>query len=462
MPVPINFYAPRWRMVSGFIAFLALGGCAYAPPSKLATTSAVEVPANWQEVASLTTPEADIAWWREFGNRELDELIEEALTNNRDLQILAARLAQSQALSSTAAAERLPRLDAQGALTRGRDSSSDPRTERSTAGLRASWEVDLSGRLSQASDAARFDSDGLAQELIAARVALAAEVASAYLELRTLTQRQSMADEAINLAHQQSLVAQRKFDAGQIQSAELSRLQSELALERAQATDLAGLRRVRLHQLTILLGATRTPVLTLADSAPMAAPEPVLPVALLERRPDVLRQARALDAALARLGVARAAVYPQLQLGWDGSRERLAPINGAAAPQSVIGYGVTLSLPVLDGGRIRAQIAAREAGANEAMAEYEKAMLVALGDAESALAQWRSSSDSLADWRRARDESRVAVERAAKMFQAGLVDQSAVLDARRNYLRAEDGLLRAEGNLNVAGVSLRRAFAGAI
>jgi multidrug efflux system outer membrane protein len=462
MPVPINFYAPQWQMVSGFVAVLVLGGCAYAPPSKIATTAAVAVPAQWQEAASSTAPEADAAWWRVFDNRELDELVEGALTNNRDLQMLAARLAQAQALSSAAAAERLPRLDGNGALTRGRDSSADPRTERSSSGLRASWELDLFGRLSRASDAASFDAEGLAQGLVAARVALAAEVASAYLELRTLAQRQRMADEAIDLAQQQTLVAQRKFDAGQVQSVELARLQAELALERAQATDLAGLRRVRLHQLTILLGASRTPVLTLADSAPIAAPPPVLPAALLERRPDVLRQARALDAALARVGIARAAVYPQLQLGWDGSRERLASIGGAAAPQSVIGYGVTLSLPVLDGGRIRAQIAAREAGANEAMAEYEKALLVALADAESALAQRRSSSASLTDWRRARDESRVAVERVAKMFQAGMVDQSVVLDARRNYLRAEDGVLRAEGSLSVAAVSLRRAFAGAI
>ncbi|MDV6320945.1 TolC family protein, partial [Chromohalobacter sp. HP20-39] len=110
---------------------------------------------------------------------------------------------------------------------------------------------------------------------------------------------------------------------------------------------------------------------------------------------------RALDAALARVGVARREVYPRLQIEWANTRERTAIVGQSASPQVVLGYGVSLTLPILDGGRIRANIAVNEAKANEAMAEYEKAMLAALSDVEVALAQWSTSEASLAKWQQA-------------------------------------------------------------
>jgi multidrug efflux system outer membrane protein len=193
-----------------------------------------------------------------------------------------------------------------------------------------------------------------------------------------------------------------------------------------------------------------------------AAPMQVLPGELLERRPDVRRQARALDAALARAGVARRDLYPRLQIDWSGAQERLAAVGGSAAPRIVVGYGVALTLPILDGGRIRSNIAVQDARAQEAMADYEKAMLAALVDVETGLARWSAAGNAWEEWTRAAAAADVAARHAARLYEAGGTDVSAVLDARRAHLQARDGLVQAEGARWEAAVGLRRAFAGGV
>lgn len=126
-----------------------------------------------------------------------------------------------------------------------------------------------------------------------------------------------------------------------------------------------------------------------------------LPGELLERRPDVRGRAHALDAALARLGVARREIYPRLEIDWSARKERLAVAGSAASPQVALGYGVTLTLPLLDGGRIAANVTIHEAKALEAMAKYEKAVLAALADAETALARWAAADDAVRQWQQA-------------------------------------------------------------
>jgi multidrug efflux system outer membrane protein len=220
---------------------------------------------------------------------------------------------------------------------------------------------------------------------------------------------------------------------------------------------------VRQRQLAVLLGASQPPVLDLKAEAVMPqAPAPLLPADLLERRPDVQRQARALDAALARVGVARREIYPRLQIAWAGARERLAAIGGSASPISVVGYGISLSLPILDGGRIRSNVEIQEARAQEAMAGYEQSMISALADAETSLVQWSASEASLRELLDAREAGDMAAQRAARMFAAGMADATAVLDTQREQLRVRDAVAQAEGQRWTSAVRLRRVFAGTV
>lgn len=442
---------------------IGLAGCATAPAGSAPAATTVNVPSQWSESAVAIKGVVAAEWWRDFGSNELDALIDTALKSNRDLKIAAARLAQARALTDGAQAERLPQLGAVAGVQRGRETGIDPRAERSFGGLRASWEVDVFGRGALAVDAAQADAQAATQALRATQIALAADVATAYFELQTLSHRVALNRQAIAVAQRQVEVVRRKFDAGQATSVDVDRWQAELAQEQAVTEQLDGSLRVRHRQLAVLLGVSEAPVLNLQATA--STPQPpatLLPGELLERRPDVLRQARALDAALARVGVARREVYPRLQIEWANTRERTAIVGQSASPQVVLGYGVSLTLPILDGGRIRANIAVNEARANEAMAEYEKAMLAALSDAEVALAQWSTSEASLSKWQQAQAAGETAAQRAERLFDAGLTDVSAVLDARRSYLRAQDAVSQAEGARWAAAVGLRRVFAGAV
>lgn len=447
----------------GACAVLSLTGCTSMQPSSSIGKVSVAVPAKWNEVVSDSKGSDASNWWHGFGIHELDDLISTALASNRDLRIATARLEQARALTDRAQADRRPQLDAVAGAQRGRNNGLDPKTERSSVGMRASWEVDLFGRGALAVDASQADAQASQHALEAAQIALAADVAAAYFELRTLAQRVELRRQASLVAENQLKVAQRKFIAGQTTALEVERWRTELAQEQATIAQLDGQRRVHHRQLAVLLGVGEAPVLGLLATGE-APPPPALklPGELLERRPDVLRQARALDGALARVGVARKEVYPKLQIDWAGSRERTALVGGGASPQIVLAYGVSLSLPILDGGRIRSNIKIQEARAKEAMAEYEKTMLQALADAESALVQWTASEASLREWRKAEAAGNVAVSHAGRMFDAGMSDQSAVLDARRNYLHAQDEVSQAEGARWAAAVNLRRVFAGAI
>ena len=277
-----------------------------------------------------------------------------------------------------------------------------------------------------------------------------------------LARRVELGREATGLAQRQLDVARRKFDAGNATVLDIERWQAELAQERATTVQLEGSLRVRQQQLALLLGASQTPVLSLRETLVPQPPAPLLPGDLLERRPDVQRQARALDAALARVGVARREVFPRLQIDWASSRERLAPAGGSASPQMVVGYGVSVTLPLLDGGRIRANIAVQEARAQEAVAEYEKTMLTALTDVETVLVQWSAAEASLRHWQQAQRAGETAARRAERLFDAGMADLGAVLDARRGQLRAQDAVSQAEGVRWAAAVGLRRVFAGTV
>lgn len=447
-----------------FAIVVALGGCASIPRDMVSGAPDIEVPSYWNETALDGQDVVTETWWRDFGDPVLDGLVEAALEANRDLRVAMARLAQARALADGAASERRPRMDAVAGGQRGRESAADPRAERSAVGLRAAWELDLFGHEALAVAAAEADADSVHRALEAARIALAADVASHYFELRTLERRLALKRDAIELAQRQVEVASRKFEAGQATSLDQERWRAELAQERALMAQLDAERRVRLHQLSLLLGDGRVPELaaqTVPDTVP-APPASLLPAELLERRPDVQGQARALDAALARAGVARREVYPRLQIAWAGSQERLAVSGESASPRLVVGYGVSLSLPVLDGGRIRANIAVRDAQAQEAMAEYEKAMLVALVDVETGFTQWQASGASLQEWQHAETAGEVAARNAQRLYEAGVTDLSAVLDARQSHLRARDALTQAMGERWEAAVGLRRAFAGAL
>jgi NodT family efflux transporter outer membrane factor (OMF) lipoprotein len=456
------------RLALATAALLALAGCA-APVA--APTASWKAPAGWSADAPLAAPTAQAAapvseaWWASAGSAELNALVEAALRANRDLHIAAARVLQARAGVEAADAQQLPQLGLAAGAQRGRDSSANPQATVVSGGLRAGWEPDLFGAQGLASQAATLDAQGAELAQQAMRVAIAADVGTAWFEIQALRRREAVARDALATLERQIEVARRRFDAGQSSALDVDRLLAERGQERAALAQLQGAQRARQRQLAVLTGAAQPdPALAFADTdAPgIAAPAGLLPAELLERRPDVQLQARALEAAAARLGVARRDLYPRIQLDWAGRKERLSVDGASASPTLVVGYGVSLALPIFDGGRIRANIAVHEARIQEAMAGYEKAMIGALADAETALVQLAAAETTVAELERAQRAAADAVSRSQRLYEAGLVGLDTVLDVRRSHLRAQDALLEARSAQWVAGVSVRRAFAGRV
>ncbi|UVH57753.1 efflux transporter outer membrane subunit [Variovorax paradoxus] len=453
------------RIAASALALVMLAGCATptsTPPSYDA------VPAAWSFDTGTGTERNRMsasAWWRDFDNPELSALVESALLANADLRMAAARVAQARALVDTADADRYPQMSLNAGLRRGRESSADPKANLARGGFRASWEPDFFGDQELASLAAEKDFESAELVRQALRVAIAGEVMTAYFDAQTLTQRDAVAREAAATLERQIEVARRRFEAGQVGKLDIDRLTAELGQERANAAQLRGARDARLRQMAVLLGSAQPPSrLTFPAAASTAAgmPAVLLPIELLERRPDVRGPARAVEAAVARLGVAKRDLYPRIALDWSGSRERLRAGGASASPTTVVGYGVALSLPIFDGGRIRANIEIHEAKAKEAMLAHEKAILVALADAETAAVQLEAARAGVSALEQAQSAGANAASRSEQMFTSGLVDLNTVLDTRRSYLKARDGLLQGQGAQWTAAVAVRRAFAGRV
>lgn len=448
------------RRATGLALVLLLAACAGAPQRP---ATAVTVPAQWQQaMAASGSGEAGQPWWLAFRDPQLEALVQRALSGQPDLRVVAARVAQARALSDGTEAESRPQLGATAGVQQGRTSSADPRSRATAAGLQARWELGLFGRNDLAEGAARADQRSAEAALQAARLTLVAEVASAYGDWVTLERRAAVASASAEAAQRMTEVVQRKHQAGMLPAVEVDRWRAQQAGDRAQLERLKGEASQRLRQLGLLLGSPTAPDIR-ADTATGLMPQPpapMLPAELLERRPDVAQKASALDGALARLGVARREIYPRLQIDWAGRRERLAVQGAQLAPQWVVAAGVTLSMPLFDGGRIRANVAIHEARANEAMAEYEKALLSALVDAEMALGAW-SAAQAMAQHSADAEQAALTAERnSGRLFDAGLVDAGVVLDAHREALRALEARLQADGARWQAAVALRRAFAG--
>ena len=445
----------------------SLGACASVPD---VPPVGVEVPTAWHhaqaplaEPAASDAPAAD-RWWQDFGSAELDALIERALAANRDLRVAAARVAQARALAGEVAADRWPQLDAVAGTSNGRQTTLDPKASLASVGVQASWETDVFGQKGLARRAARLDAQSAELARTATQTAIAAQVASIYVDAAGLARRVALAHRRLDVATRSEAAQAGLLRAGLATRAEVDRRHAETRALRAEQAELGAGLELRQVQLAVLLGATPGSLsldFNEFGSLRLAAPR-WLPGELLERRPDVQRALRDVDAAAARVGVARLDLYPKFVFSWANASENAQIVDQDAATNIALGYGLSVALPIFDGGRIRSRIAVNEARLQEAMAVYEKTMLDALADAESALVRADSAVRALDELDAAARSSASAADKTQRLFDAGLVERLAVLDARQAALRASDAGQQARVAYWQSAVDVRRAFCASI
>lgn len=457
------------RLLAPLVAALVLAGCASAPSidaSALPATPAAfkEGDGRWTTVRA---PEAQLRgeWWKPFSDAVLDRLVERADANNASVKVAAARLAQARALVQSSVADRWPQLGLGASAQRAGgivNGSGGPPRSLTAVGANLSYELDLFGKLSRATDAATFDAQSREALLQGARLLVQAEVAQTYFALRSLDEERALVRRTVAAYRGTLDLTERRFRAGDVAELEVARARTEVAATEAEASALDRRRAELEHALAVLVGEPAS-TFGLADGEWTTA-LPVIPAGVpatvLARRPDVSAAQQSVLSAQARVGVAQAAWFPDISL---------TATAGHASPQisdlfkwsaRAWGVGALLALPIIDGGRREAGVKFASAEMDAAVAQYRERILVALKDVEDQL----SSLQYLSDQAEAQDRAVASATRSTALSDAryrnGFVSQLDLLDAQRSELRNRRVAVQVRGAQYQATVGLVRALGG--
>ena len=470
--------------VAPLLAVLLLSACA-TPEFR---QPAVETPTAFRESQAYVAEGADGArwkpaqpaeaqprgqWWLAFEDPALTALVEEASANNANLSVAAARVRQARAIAGIAQADRVPQVGAGIGAQRARPSALDSGLPQGTptqpvtsytAQLTASYEVDLFGRVAAGVAAARGDAAASEANYRSVLLALQADVAQTYFRLRALDAELETVARTVRLREESVNVTQRRFDLGDIGEFDLSRARTELATARAEAIGLERQRATAEHALAVLLGkpashyvAGRSPLL---DATTLPTIPACLPSSLLERRPDIVAAQRAMEASNARIGVARGAMFPALTISAAGGG-----VGGAFSEvfrwssRSWV-LGLLTSMPLVDGGRNRANVERSEAVLEESVGIYRQSVLSAFAEVEDNLAGLRILSGQASEIDAAQLAARRAADLAQKLYDAGRSSYLELLDAQRNLAAVERTAVQLRGNRAMTTVALVRALGG--
>ncbi|HEX9800008.1 MAG TPA: efflux transporter outer membrane subunit [Thermoanaerobaculia bacterium] len=453
------------RLLAAALA-LALAGCATVGPDY----ERPELPLPESFSAPAAAQAAPDAWWTLFGDGDLDRLVEEALAANQDLAAAAARVEEARALAGVARAERWPRLDAGAsassaklsAATLGLPEEFEVEYDAYRANASLSFELDFWGRLARAHEAARAELLASEEGRRNVRLAVVAGVAGAWFDLGAFDRQLALSRSTVESRRESVRLQRLRFEAGTISELDLSQAEAELAAAEAAVPQLERAARQTANRLGVLLGrfGGEAPRGGASGEAGLPAVPVGLPSDLLARRPDLAAAEQALVAANARIGVARAALFPSISLtGSAGSESRELDellSSGTGVWQVALG----LLQPVFHGGKLRRQVAASEARQRQALAAYAKAVQTALAEVEDALVARRTlAAERAALGRRAEALGR-ARRLATLRYDAGDASYLEVLDAERNLFRAELELVGAERAEATAAIALFRALGG--
>ena len=452
------------------VAWLAgLAGCATGPaPRPPAATTAADVPAQWQAPLPHAGQAAALAdWWQRFDDPVLVGLIDSAQAASPTLASAASRIEQARAARVAAGAALGPSLDASASVSRGRSDFVSGVANSASAGVQASWEIDLFGARRSAANAAQARLDGAEAGWHDARVALAAEVATSHTELRAceaqLAQAQIDSRSRNETARLTGLSTQAGFESpanAALARASAAQGNSLLTQRRAQCdafvkglVALTGLDEPTLRA-RLAPGAARVPV-----------PPPITPAAVpaqaLAQRPDLRAAELDVIAASAEVSQAQAARLPRIALGGSFAGARIESADFGRQSGTLWSIGpLTVALPIFDGGARRANVAAAEARYDEAGALYRGRLRNAVREVELALVTLQSTADRGTDAQVAREGFAASFRATEARFKGGLASLYELEDARRSALQAEVALIDLRRERATAWISLYRALGG--
>ncbi len=448
------------------VALLALSACAVGPKYQRPETPA---PQAWRYTLSADEARsiADLPWWEMYRDPQLEALIDEALLANQDLRIAAARVAQYRALVGVAAADFYPQFGLGASGSYGQQTAQNYVPGQGASGafalnLGMSWELDIWGRVQNATDAARAELLATEEFRRGVILALVADVAQTYAELMEL-------DVELEVARRNTVTRQNTLDlfttrslGGVGNDLEVNQARADLAVTAAAIPATERAIALKEGKMGVLLGRppgpvarAQAPVQQIAPALPMG-----VPATLLERRPDIRRVENQLQAATANVGVAVANRLPKLSL--DGVIGFAGPSMGTLfSPTGLVGsIGAGLLAPLFTGGRLASQEEAAWAVMDEWVAAYRQQVINALREVNDAAVSVRKLGEVAAQQEMQVVASKNAERLARLRYDGGVSNYLEVLDAQRSLFSSELTLAQTNRDQLVALINLYRALGG--
>lgn len=457
-------------------AFVALTGCKVGPdyhaPDVLvpegyaATTRPATAPA--------TQPAADLSlWWDRLGDPQLSALIQRATEGNLDLKLAKARLREVRAARGIAASRGQLQVDGgagylrqQNSKTVSDSSSLGPReTDFWRAGFDAAWELDVFGGDKRAVEAADADVAASVENVRDVLVSLQAEVARNYVDLRSAQARLQVAKENLNTQQELKSISVAKFEAGLATDVDVARIEAQMATTASQIPVLEAAAADAIYQLSVLLGKGPGELLAeLRSDRPIPVAPPTIaagqPGELLKRRPDVRRAEQQLRAATARIGEAKAELYPKFSLIGSLGLESSKFTNWWNADSSFWSIGPSVSWSLLNGGRVNANIEVQNARTEQALLIYQSTILSSVKEVDSAATRYGQEQRRRESLLAAVNSSQRAVRLSQELYEKGLSDFLNVLDAQRSLLLNQDLLVQSEQAATSDAIAVYKALGG--
>jgi len=466
------------KLIVPVLFLVLLAGCAVGPDyqePKLAT------PANWQEAQQKGVdirPAELTQWWTSFNDPLLNSLVERAVKSNLDLRIAEARIREARASRAVTASGLWPTLDVSASYSRNRTSENafalgslapqgggNLEQDLFKTGFDASWEIDVFGGVRRSVEAADATIAASVESRRDVLVTLLGDVAKNYIDLRGFQRRLAVARANLK-AQQDTLELTRvRFQAGLTSDLEVAQAEAQATTTAAQIPTLESALKQAAYSLDLLLGLSPGALwndLANETTIPSLPPEVLvgLPSDLLRRRPDIRFAERQLAASTAQIGAAMADLFPKFSLTGAYGLQSISASDWFIGRSRYWSIGPTISWPIFDAGRIRANIEIRNAQQEQALNRYERTVLAAFGDVEKSLVNYSREQARQQALISAVASNRRALEMANELYIRGLNDFLNVLDTQRSLYAAENDLAQSEATMASNLVALYKALGG--
>jgi multidrug efflux system outer membrane protein len=450
------------RALVGVLLAATLSGCMVGPDYRRPEVSA---PAAWRLASTEASEISNAAWWEQFQDPALTSLVRQAIENNKDLEIATANVDQAFAQYGITRSALFPQVDANASATRERasENSGPIRVPSGRAEFRdfnvnlsASFELDVWGRLRRATEAARAGLLGSEEGRRTVVLTLVSSVANGYIQLRALDRQLEIARSTAQSLGEAARLQRVRFREGAVPESDFRQAESQYQTAAAQVPELERQVARQENFISVLLGRNPGPIERGREIDALlfpALPEG-LPADLLERRPDIRQAEQNLIAANADIGVAKAAYFPRISLTAMLGLESAELSDLFKGPSKTWSYGVGVTLPIFNAGRIRNQVAQTEAFQRQMLSTYQKSIIVAFQEVEDALvdrtkfAQTREvQARNVAALQRFRDLAALRYKEGATIYLEVANAEQSLFNAQLAYVATQSQLFQSYANL---------------